>query len=148
MPPEQEAYVPMGEEELADLTSSPSPEERAALLASDDADALQKALDEANRRVDQLADAIPALHRDIREFRTQALRDSDKAKEIHAEIQRLEGELAAYADDLPEIRERREALDAVRANMMDELRFRRELTRKLGQDISRAVPAEPPILEP
>lgn len=144
----EEQMVTLGEEELAELTSGMLPEERAELLASGDDAALQAALDEANRRVDQLADGIPALHRDIRLLRERAMRQSDKAKEIHAEIQRLEDELAAYADDLPEIRQRREALDAVRANMMDELRFRRELSRKLGRDISRAVPAEQPILEP
>lgn len=148
MPPAEEAYVPMEEEELADLTSAPSPEERAALLASDDADALQAALDEANRRTDRLAEAIPALHRDIRTLRAQAMSDSDKAREIRAEIQRLEDELAAYADDLPEIRKRLDALEVIRSNMMDELRFRRELTRKLGRDLSRAVPAQQPILEP
>jgi DNA repair exonuclease SbcCD ATPase subunit len=145
----EEQTVTLGEEELAELTSGMSPEERADLLASGDDAALEAALDEANRRVEQLAEAMPTIHRDIREFRQKAMRDSDKAKEIRAQIQALEDELVAYADELPEVRGRRDALEAINRNLMDELRFRRELTRKLGRDISRAVPAEePPILEP
>lgn len=138
----------MDPEALASLAAVPSPEERAALLASGDAAALQAALDQASERVEQLADAIPAIHRDICEFRHKAMYQSDKAKEIRAKIQALEDELSAWAEEQPEIRERREALDAVRANMMDELRFRRELNHKLGHDIARPLPTEQPILEP
>ena len=138
----------MAPEALASLAAVPSPEERAALLASGDAAALQAALDQANERTEQLAEAIPVIHRDIREFRHKAMYQSAKAREIRAQIQALEDELSAWADEQPEIRDRREALDAVRANMMDELRFRRELNRKLGRDIARPLPAQQPILEP
>ncbi len=138
----------MAPEALASLAAVPSPEERAALLASGDAAALQAALDQANERTEQLAEAIPAIHRDIREFRGKAVRDSEKAKEIRAKIKALEDELDAYADNLPEVRERQDALDAVNRNLMDELRFRRELNRKLGRDIARPLPATQPILEP
>ncbi len=144
----EEQWVPMGEEALADLVAAPSAEERAALLASGDEAALQAALDAANSRVEQLADAMPAIHRDIREFRQKAMRDSDKAKEIRAQIQSLEDELATWVDEQPEIRERRDALDAINRNMMDELRFRRELNRKLGRGIARPLPSTQPILEP
>lgn len=141
-------WVPMGEEELASLSAAPSAEDRAALLASGDTAALEAALDAANARAEQLADAIPVIHRDIREFRRKAMTGSDKAKEIQAKIRALEDELADWAEDRPEIRERRAALESVRDNMMEELRFRREINRKLGRDTFRAVPAHHPILEP
>ncbi len=147
-PSAEEQWVPRGEEELASLAAAASPEERAALLASGDTAALEAALDAANHRLEQLAESIPVIHRDMREFRRKAMTESDKAKEIRAKIQALEDELSAWADEQPEIRERREALESVRGNMADELRLRRQLARKLGRDTFRAAPAEQPPLEP
>lgn len=130
---EEEQWATIGDGELAGLTAAPDLEARRALLESADADALQAALDETNGRIDQLAQSIPTIHRDIRRLREQAHRDSPKAKETRAEIKRLEDELEAYAESLPEIRERREAADAIHRNMLEELRFRREIERKLEQ---------------
>ena len=76
---------------------------------------------------------MPTLQRDIRRLQVQALRDSPKAKETRAEIKRLEEELDAYAESLPEVQARREAAEAMNRNLFDELRFRRELRNKLDQ---------------
>ena len=132
-PAEEEQWATIADEELAGLTAAPDLEARRALLASADSEALKAALDEANARIDQLAQSIPTIHRDIRRLREQAHRDSPKAKETRAEIKRLEDELEAYAESLPEIQARREAADAIHRNMLEELRFRREIESKLEQ---------------
>jgi hypothetical protein len=132
-PAEEEQWATIAEGELADLTAAPDLEARRALLESSDPEALQAALDEANGRIDRLAQSIPTINRDIRRLRVQTLRDSPKAKETRAEIKRLEDELEAYAESLPEIRTRREAADSIHRNMLEELRFRREIEHKLEQ---------------
>jgi DNA repair exonuclease SbcCD ATPase subunit len=132
-PAEEEQWATIGDEELAVLTASPDPAAHRALLDTADPQALQDALDEAARRIDRLAQSIPTLNRDIRRLRVQALRDSPKAKETRAEIKRLEEELEAYAESLPEIQTRRAAAESIHRNMMEELRFRREIERKLEQ---------------
>lgn len=137
---EEEQWATLGDEELADLSSAPDEAARRAVLESGDDEALAKALEEAETHIDELGRAIPTIHRDIRRLQVQALRDSPKAKEIHAEIKRLEEELDAYAESLPEVAARRETLEAVNRNLMSELRFRRELRNKIEQT--------KPILEP
>lgn len=131
-PAEEEQWATLPEDALAALSAAPDEAARQALLASNDPAAVAAALEEAQGRIDELGRSIPTLHRDIRRLQVQALRDSPKAKEIHAEIKRLEAELDAYAESLPEVASRREALEAINRNLMGELRFRRELQSKLA----------------
>ena len=131
-PAEEEQWATLSDDALASLSSAPDGAARRAVLESGDAAALQSALDEAEARIDELGRSVPTLQRDIRRLQVQALRDSPKAKEIRAEIKRLEGELDAYAESLPEVAARREALEAINRNLMDELRFRREIQSKLA----------------
>ena len=132
-PAEEEQWATLSDDALASLSSAPDGAARRAVLASGDAAALQAALDEAEARIDELGRSVPTLQRDIRRLQVQALRDSPKAKEIRAEIKRLEGELDAYADSLPEVQARRDAAEAINRNLFDELRFRRELRSRLEQ---------------
>lgn len=129
-PAEEEQWATMGDEELADLSSAPDEAARRAALESGDAEALAKALEEAEARIGALGRAIPTIQRDIRRLEVQALRDSPKAKETRAEIKRLEEELEAWAASLPEVAARREALEALNRNLFSEFRFRRELQAK------------------
>ncbi len=130
LPAEEEQWATLGDEELADLSSAPDEAARRAALESGDAEALAKALEEAEARIGALGRAIPTIQRDIRRLEVQALRDSPKAKETRAEIKRLEEELEAWAASLPEVAARREALEAVNRNLFSEFRFRRELQAK------------------
>ena len=132
-PAEEEQWATLSDDALASLAAAPDEAARRAVLESGDADALQAALDEAEARIDELGRSVPTLQRDIRRLQVQALRDSPKAKEIRAEIKRLEGELDAYADSLPEVQASREAAEAINRNLFDELRFRRELRSRLEQ---------------
>lgn len=130
-PAEEEQWATLSDDALASLSTAPDEAARQALLASNDPVAVAAALEGAQARIDELGRSIPTLHRDIRRLQVQALRDSPKAKEVHAEIKRLEDELDAYAESLPEVAARREALEAINRNLMDELRFRREIQSKL-----------------
>ena len=132
-PAEEEQWATLSDGALASLSAAPDEAARQAVLASNDPAALQTALDEAEARIDELGRSIPTLHRDIRRLQVQALRDSPKAKETRAEIKRLEEELDAWAESLPEVQARREAAEAVNHNLMSELRFRRELRYRLEQ---------------
>ena len=131
-PAEEEQWATLSDDALASLSAAPDGAARRAVLESGDAAALQAALDEAEARIDELGRSMPTLQRDIRRLQVQALRDSPKAKETRAEIKRLEAELDAYAESLPEVASRREALEAINRNLMDELRFRRGLQSKLA----------------
>ncbi len=131
-PAEEEQWATLSDDALASLSAAPDAAARQALLASNDPAAVAAALEEAQGRIDELGRSIPTLHRDIRRLQVQALRDSPKAKEVRAEIKRLEDELDAYAESLPEVAARREALEAINRNLMDELRFRREIQSKLA----------------
>lgn len=131
-PAEEEQWATLSDDAIADLSTVPDEAARQALLASNDPVAVAAALEGAQARIDELGRSIPTLYRDIRRLQVQALRDSPKAKEIHAEIKRLEAELDAYAESLPEVAARREALEAINRNLMDELRFRRGLQSKLA----------------
>lgn len=128
---EEEQWATVGDEELADLSSAPDEAARRAVLESGDAEALSKALEETEARIDALGRAIPTIQRDIRRLEVQALRESPKAKETRAEIKRLEDELEAWAASLPEVAARREAVEAVNRNLFSEFRFRRELQSKI-----------------
>lgn len=130
---EEEQWATLSDDALASLSAVPDEAAQRAVLESGDAAALQAALDEAEARIDEFGRSIPTLHRDIRRLQVQVLRDSPKAKETRAEIKRLEAELDAYAESLPEVAARREALEAINRNLMDELRFRRELRSKIEQ---------------
>ena len=131
-PAEEEQWATLSDDALASLSAAPDEAARQALLASNDPAAVAAALEEAQARIDEFGRSIPTLYRDIRRLQVQALRDSPKAKEVRAEIKRLEEELDAYAESLPEVAARREALEAINRNLMDELRFRREIQSKLA----------------
>ena len=131
-PAEEEQWATLSDDALASLSAAPDEAARQALLASNDPAAVAAALEEAQTRIDEFGRSIPTLYRDIRRLQVQALRDSPKAKEVRAEIKRLEEELDAYAESLPEVAARREALEAINRNLMDELRFRREIQSKLA----------------
>ena len=132
-PAEEEQWATLSDDVLAGLSAAPDEAARRAVLESSDPAALQAALDGAEARIDELGRSMPTLQRDIRRLQVQALRDSPKAKEIRAEIKRLEEELDAYAESLPEVQARREAAEAVNRNLMSELRFRRELRSRIEQ---------------
>lgn len=139
-PAEEEQWATLSDDALASLSAAPDEAARQAMLASNDPAAVAAALEGAQARIDELGRSIPTLHRDIRRLQVQALRDSPKAKEVRAEIKRLEAELDAYAESLPEVAARREALEAVNRNLMGELRFRRELQSKLASFESPSQP--------
>jgi septal ring factor EnvC (AmiA/AmiB activator) len=132
-PAEEEQWATLSDDALSSLSAVPDEAARRELLASGDAAALAAALEGAEARIDELGNSLPTIQRDIRRLRVQALRDSPKAKETHAEIKRLEDELEAWADALPEVAARREAAEAVNRNLLGELQFRRELRNKLEQ---------------
>lgn len=132
-PAEEEQWATLSDDALASLSAAPDEAARQAVLASNDPAALQATLDEAEARIDELGRSMPTLQRDIRRLQVQALRDSPKAKETRAEIKRLEEELDAWAESLPEVQARREAAEAVNRNLLGELQFRRELRSKIEQ---------------
>lgn len=132
-PAEEEQWDTLSDDALAGLSSAPDESARRAVLESGDAAALQAALDESESRIDELGRSMPILQRDIRRLQVQALRDSPKAQETRAAIKRLEEELDAYAESLPEVQARRAAAEAINRNLLDELRFRRELRNRIEQ---------------
>jgi len=93
---------------------------------------LEAARAESEERIGELTRSLPTVQRDIRRLKVQALTESPKAKEIRQKIKDLEEELEAYAEGLPEVQARRAAIEAINRNLLDELKFRRELGGLLG----------------
>lgn len=131
-PAEEEQFATFGEETLEKLTEKADFDARKAALEGADEATLEAAREESEERIGELTRSLPVVQRDIRRLKTQALTESPKAKEIRQKIKDLEEELEAYAEGLPEVQARRAAIEAINRNLLDELKFRRELGGLLG----------------
>ena len=114
------------------LAEKPDFDARKTALEGADEAALEAARAESEKRIGELTRSLPTVQRDIRRLQVQALKESPKAKEIRGKIKELEEELEAYAEGLPEVQARKAAVEAINRNLLDELRFRRELGGLLG----------------
>ena len=132
-PAEEEQYATLGEEALAELADGDNLAARRAELAEVGAKGIEAALEKSEARIEELTKALPVAQRDIRRLKVQALTESPKSKEIRQKIKDLEEELEAYADNLPEVQARRAAIEAITRNLMEELKFRREIRGLLEQ---------------
>ena len=131
-PAEEEQFATFGEEALEKLAEKADFDARKAALEGADEATLEAAREESEERIGELTRALPVVQRDIRRLKTQALTESPKAKEIRQKIKDLEEELEAWAEGLPEVQARRAAIEAINRNLLDELKFRRELGGLLG----------------
>lgn len=131
-PAEEEQFATFGEEALEKLTEKADFDARKAALEGADEATLEAAREESEERIGELTRALPVVQRDIRRLKVQALTESPKSKEIRRKIKDLEEELEAYAEGLPEVQARRAAIEAINRNLLDELKFRRELGGLLG----------------
>jgi chromosome segregation ATPase len=131
-PAEEEQWATLGEEALEKLAEKPDFDARKAALEGADEATLEAARAESEERIGELTRSLPTVQRDIRRLKVQALTESPKAKEIRQKIKDLEEELEAYAEGLPEVQARRAAIEAINRNLLDELKFRRELGGLLG----------------
>ena len=131
-PAEEEQYATVGVEALEKLTEKTDFDARKTALKGADEATLEAAREASEERIGELTRSLPTVQRDIRRLKVQALTESPKAKEIRQKIKDLEEELEAYAESLPEVQERRAAIEAINRNLLDELKFRRELGGLLG----------------